>query len=407
MASQWRPTLTRLQIESLNYTVDYSAENALHVLVPLDVDKHNKRRSVEGIVMDMDDEDVDVFEHKLEETEFKVVDINEMYSIYDDCVSKKQFNDENALFNRVTQCHVSFQQFAKLNKVIKLREKAIFGMFIANLAVFNTYNPLYIGDWLDIDHPFLSMGQAMFANEAFACRISTFGHGFFADQERYKLTIHAAVTEYEAFENLDADDHGDFTDMEFKFYAQMSELKMDSDDAYFRDTTVRELFLRYSPYILGKYRKTRYTNIVSAEIQDWLFQLIRGNCRVIKHFIGSREAHFKRKVFDIRPGVTRELFRNCMKLLGIVDLNVCQVSYYQCMAKVFNRILWGKYVNGVQLIAIQGFNVPFAENGNNEYYWGLARALTKVGRSLLPFFMYVLRLFAFLILCFFFFVCDF
>ena len=38
------------------------------------------------------------------------------------------------------------------------------------------------------------MGQSMFANEAFACRIFTFGHANLADQERCKLTCNHTNT---------------------------------------------------------------------------------------------------------------------------------------------------------------------------------------------------------------------
>lgn len=377
----WYPTITRLKLASINLDINHTADNAMDILVPLDVDKYYKKRSVRDIVLDEEEGFMDMTEHEMPETKFKILDFDKMYSMYSDCINKKVTTDPRDAFRRYTQCHEEFKQFKALNKVLRLQDKVIFGMYIANIAVFNSCNPIDIGDWIKVDHPFISMGQAIYGNESFACRISTLGHAMLADQERYKQTIVAAVLDFEEFEELEGDDLGSFTKDQYDFYERMRNEKLDSNDPVLRDTSVRQLFLDYSPYVLAKYRGTKFTEICSKELQDWCFKLLRLDCRVTFEVIGARTSHLKRRPFQIRRGVNKDLFKNCMKIFCIIDQNVKESNYYDALFRVWNELFWGKYVNGQQLIVIQGLNVPFKESGGNEYSWGLVRLLIKLTRN--------------------------
>ena len=376
----WYPTITDLKLAAVNLDINHTAENALDILVPLDVDKYYKKRSVRDIVLDEEEGFMDMTEYELPATKFEILNFDKMYDMYSDCINNNE-PDPNDAFRQFSKCHEEFKQFEVLNKVLRLQDKVIFGMYIANIAVFNTYNPIDIGDWINYDHPFITMGQAIYGNESFACRISTLGHAMLADQERYKLTIVAAVLDFEEFEQLEGDNMGSFKQDQYDFYERMRNEKLDSDDPVLRDTPVRELFLKYSPYVLAKYRGTKFTDICSKQLQDWCFKLLRLDCRVTFEVIGARTSHLKRRPFQIRRGVNKDLFKNCMKIFCIIDQNVKESNYYDALMRVWNELLWGKYVNGQQLIVIQGFNVPFKESGDNEYSWGLVRVLIKLTRN--------------------------
>ena len=236
----------------------------------------------------------------------------------------------------------------------------------------------------------LGMGEAIYRNEKFACRMSALVDAIVGDQERYKKIIYAAVTEFEAFEQLKDGDRGEFTKLEYKFYVGMQKDKNSSDDKRLRETSVRQLFLECSPYILAKYRNKRFKDICSIAIQGWLYKLLRLDSRMDLHVVGTRSLHKRRRVFEVKPGINQGLFRNIMEILCITDLNIGEVNYYDYLFRVWDRMSWGRYINGIQIIAIQGFNVEFKENGDNEKAWGMARVLTKLGRKNIPYFVYVL-----------------
>lgn len=386
----WRPNINALKIASINYYVDFKAENAADVLVPLDIDKYPRRRTVKEIAgVDDNEKKVDRKSVTIQKTTFKVMDYKSMYAMYDDLFGSEVDVSPEVAFKRLTKCHVDFKQFKKLNPVLRIQEKVICGMWISNILVFNSVKPVYIGDWLDKGHPFLSMGEAIYRNEKFACRMSTLCDAIVGDQERYKKVIYTAVTEYEAFEGLKNNKRGDFTELEYKFYVGMQKDKNGSDDKRLRETSVRQLFLECSPYILAKYRNKRFKDVCSTAIQSWLYKLLRLDSRVDLHVVGTKSLHKRRRVFEVKAGLNQGLFRNIMEILSISDQNIGEVNYYDYIFRVWDRMSWGRYVDGKQIISIQGFNIEFKENGDNEEAWGMARVLTKLGRSRIPYFVYV------------------
>ena len=106
----------------------------------------------------------------------------------------------------------------------------------------------------------------MFGNESFVCWFSTLRHAIVADQEDYKQTILAAVESFKKFEELKGDNIGRFTEDECKFYEEMSPEKLDSD-ATFRDVSVCDILIKFSLYILGKYRGTKFKKNCSKQLQ--------------------------------------------------------------------------------------------------------------------------------------------
>ena len=321
LAMALNPAITDLKMAAVNYEVDHNAENALDVLVPLDVGKCNNRRSVEEIALNETKGDMEEDNITLPETTFESLNVDETHDMYNECFSNNIKTDPKETFKRYTRSHADFQQFEVSSKVLDVQKRVIFGMYITTLSAFFSEHPVDIGDWINEDHPFLSMGQAMFGNESFACRFSSLVSGIVADQERYKQTILAVVESFEEFESLEDDDVGTFSAEEYKFFEEMRREKLASDDAMFRDMSVRNVFIKFSPCILGKCRETKFQKNCSKELIDWSIKLVRLNSRIKFHIIGSRESHFKRRVFKASAGVNRALFRNCIKLFSIVDQN--------------------------------------------------------------------------------------
>ena len=386
--AEWNPSITEFTISAVNYYVKHDAANALDVLVPLDVGKHNIRRSKVDIVtknqMNEDDNRCSV------DATFKVDHVDDVYDMYDKCYSGALdgYESEEAL-KVVSRSHKAFQQFMVLNDALKLQDKAVFGMYVSNVSVFNTERPLKIGDWLDPTHPFLSIGLAMYANEHWASRLCTIGHAIVADQEMYKQQIYAAVIEYEQFLLLKDGDIGRFSRAEFKFYSELRRDKLASEDEFFRKAKVRDLFLDYAPYVVARYRGSKYQDIVSKEIQDWCYKLLRIDSRYITNTVGVRSVNLKRRVFRGRAGVDKRLFKSCMTLFNIIDQDIALKDYYSCLFGVWCQILWGHYVDGILSVTIQGFKVEFKENGDNQFAWGVVRVLIKKGRAKNKAFMYV------------------
>ena len=384
----WCPSITDLTISAINYNVNCLAASANDVLVPLNVDVHNPRRSKEDITCK--NKAVMCDEVSFPATEFNVVDFDDVYTVYKDGFDGT-LNDSSTsnLFNRLTRSHQDFAQFVKLQPVLELQDRSIFGMYMANITNFNPHHPIYIGDWFKPEHPFLSNGFAIYGNESWACRIVTLGHAMLADQERYKQVMYACVLEYEQFAVLEGSDRGDFSDEDYVFYCMMRERKIKSSDAFFRDAVVRDLFLKYAAYILSCYRGTRFTDVVSAEIQNWCWDLMRVNCKVSSSIIGTYKAHMNRRVFDGKSGVNKKLLENCMVIFNIIDQDIQKSNYYSCIFNIFKQILWGDYVDGIQWIKIQGFAVKFEEKQDNQFGWGIARVLTKTARNKNQFYMFV------------------
>ena len=230
----------------------------------------------------------------------------------------------------------------------------------------------------------------MFATESSACRIATLGHAIVVEQQRYKQTIFAAVTEHEQFMALEGNDTGNFTDKECLFHNRTSNVKWESKEVHFRDAPVRDLFLKCSPCILGKCRETRFRDVVSSETQHFLFTLIRGSAPVNKclHWYQRFIVLKMSCEFGIKLGVNRELFKNCVILMSIVDQNVCKANYHHCLFAVFKHVSGDDHVNGKQTVVNQGFIASFKEKGGSEFLLGLARVLRKCNKSKLDQFMY-------------------
>ena len=133
--------------------------------------------------------------------------------------------------------------------------------------------------------------------------------------------------------------------------------------------------------------------VISKEIQDWCYQLMRVDSRYVSSIIGVRSGDIKRRVFKSKSGVHKELFKSCMTLFNLVDSDIKYFDYYSCLFGVWNQVFWGDYIDGVLKVTVQGFTLEFKESGDNQFARGMARVLIKKGRGKQLAFMYVIYLF--------------